>query len=64
MPPLLLKSCDPLSDLRTDQMMLETDDFLMEALFGVFRVGLARRVVAFAFFFLERHLSEILQISF
>ena len=34
-------------------MMLETDDFLMEALFGVFRVGLAKRVVALAFFFLN-----------
>ena len=40
-------------------MMFETDDFLMEALFGVLRVGLASRVVAFAFFFLNDNSTEL-----
>ena len=54
MPPLLLKSCErPPERPWTDQMMLETDGFLMDAFFGVFRVGLARRVVSLAFFFLK-----------
>ena len=55
----MLNSWDPRSDRRTDQMMFDTDDFLMEALFGVLRVGLARRVVALAFFFLNGSSTEV-----